>query len=772
MRITRLYLRNYRVYEDELNLEIPPGLVGIYGPNGAGKSYLIESIRWTLFGKSRTPNEEIRTAGVNGECITEVEFEHEGHLYLIRRTLSGINATVRAQAWADNLQIGEGVRDVAQYVHSVLGMDDAAFRSSVFAEQKQVAAFSEQTPAKRRDLVLRLLGITPLDQARDQARNDAKAARNDYDLLRAHLPDLDEVTRHEAECSAAAEGATHSARVTSEALEAARARQEVLEARARSLDELERTYSELVTAGKAARDTHDRAAEDVARLDTELAELGGAAEELARLSPLAEGLEARESQMRLLEVVVVAEEALAATPLPDVVAAPDPRRLHQAQARADEARSDLAVARAGVKAAEDEFSRVDQAHRRSAGLSTDHACPLCGQELGDAFAQVRAHRERELHEARARVEQCRQACTDAQERASRATSELRLEADAHERAEKAWAGHEQARQRRLDAQEALNRAYANLASLVPDVAAELSSGTVESARLLGDLRGEVERARRAEAQCQRLRGRLERREAATRERDQAAARAHEATLQRQALLDKVAALGFQEADRSAAHREVSEARRRTEEALGRNQAAAVGAAKAVTELEAARVRHADAGEQHQRVQVEAERARHLGRAADLLSNFRNTVVATVGPRLAAQAADLFAELTDAEYDRLEVDAETYEIQIRDAGRLYGMDRFSGSETDLANLALRVAISEHVRFQSGGAVGLLVLDEVFGPLDDERKERMLLALERLRGHFRQVLVVTHASEVKEQLPNAIEVVKLPGRRATARLLGSS
>ncbi len=48
------------------------------------------------------------------------------------------------------------------------------------------------------------------------------------------------------------------------------------------------------------------------------------------------------------------------------------------------------------------------------------------------------------------------------------------------------------------------------------------------------------------------------------------------------------------------------------------------------------------------------------------------------------------------------------------------------------LALRVAISEHLCFQSGGQIGLLVLDEVFGPLDADRKDRMLRALERLRG----------------------------------------
>ena len=68
------------------------------------------------------------------------------------------------------------------------------------------------------------------------------------------------------------------------------------------------------------------------------------------------------------------------------------------------------------------------------------------------------------------------------------------------------------------------------------------------------------------------------------------------------------------------------------------------------------------------------------------------------------------------------------------------------------------------------MGLLVLDEVFGPLDEERKARMLQALEHLRGRFRQILVVTHDGSIKEQLPNAIEVVKRPGRRASAHVIG--
>ncbi|MDP9071779.1 MAG: SMC family ATPase, partial [Actinomycetota bacterium] len=206
MRITRLYLRNYRVYEDELDLELPPGLVGIYGANGGGKSVLIESILWTLWGYARTAKEEVRTAGVNAECVTEVEFEHEGHLYLVRRTLSGINATVKASAEADQVQVAEGVKAVGQYVHSVLGMDVAAFRASVFAEQKQLAAFSAQRPGERRDLVLRLLGITPLDKARDAARTDARVAQQAFEQLRRLLPDLD-LLAAAAEDAAAAAGA-------------------------------------------------------------------------------------------------------------------------------------------------------------------------------------------------------------------------------------------------------------------------------------------------------------------------------------------------------------------------------------------------------------------------------------------------------------------------------------------------------------------------------------------------------------------------------------
>ncbi|MDP8937883.1 MAG: hypothetical protein M3O23_09190, partial [Actinomycetota bacterium] len=325
-------------------------------------------------------------------------------------------------------------------------------------------------------------------------------------------------------------------------------------------------------------------------------------------------------------------------------------------------------------------------------------------------------------------------------------------------AQAAWAGHEKLAARRADAVQALVSAQGVLGRPL---------GDGEPARLTE----EVERRRRAVDECARISGRLERRAAAEAELDVEQAAVDETRGRLEALRDKVTSLGYRPELLVNAREECDRTRAAAELALHQAHAKRVQAGQARTAADAAARRLADAEVQHSQLVVLGDEARHLGRLSDLLNAFRNTLVATVGPRLSAQAAELFADLTDHEYDVLNVDPDSYEIKLCDAGTEYGMSRFSGSETDLANLALRVAVSEHVRFQSGGAVGLLVLDEVFGPLDDDRKARMLLALERLRARFRQVLVVTHDAAIKEQLPNAIEVVKLPGRRATARVISA-
>jgi exonuclease SbcC len=757
--LTRLSLRNYRVYEDALDLELPPGLVGIYGPNGAGKSVLLEAILFALYGRARTTIDEVRTSGVNGECLAEVEFEHEGHLYVVRRTISGINSTVKAEAHADGLLMTSGARDTSKYLRSVIGMDDAAFRASVFAEQKQVAAFSTKTPSERRKLVLQLLGITPLDSAGAAARRDAKQRRDSHDAARRTLPDLDERRAEVESTAAAATTAVEAATVAATAEDAANAEATATRTALDALAERQREYEALVADGKAVRAEHDAAVNEVEALTKELGELTGVDAELAALRPDADGLAAAEARLAVLDRVATAEARLAAlpeVPQPDI-------SLDELRAGAERAATEAARATAALhdvtarrNAANDDVRRATEAMERSGQLSGEADCPLCGQALGDAFEQVQHHRAEELDAARTRLGALDAELAAATPAATRATEEAKDAAAAVVAAEKAWHEWERASAARTSAAD-------ELARLLATVDPEPVNGEREQ------LTAEVARRRHAAARCSHLEGRLARRPDAERSLDAATARVGDAHGRLEALRDKVKALGHDPKAVDEAKAALAAAEQQLERARLSRRTADTAAATATARADAAKVALEQATAQHATLGEMAEDARHVGRVAELLQSFRNELVGEVGPKLSHEAADLFAELTDREYDELRVDPDTYEVRIFDHGTEYGIDRFSGSETDLANLALRVAISEHVRFQSGGQVGLLVLDEVFGPLDDDRKERMLLALERLRARFRQVLVVTHDREIKEQLPTAVEVIKLPGRRATAKLL---
>src|SRR5581483_4719831 len=607
-------------------------------------------------------------------------------------------------------------------------------------------------------LVLQLLGINPVDAAKDQARKDGRMAMEQFTRARDLLPDLAKAKADVAEAEAVAKTAAETEATATKRLGEAEQSHATARKAHDALVVTRNEYDRIVAEGKATKAEFERAEKRAKELEAELKGLGDAADSLAKLEPDAAGLAQAEQRLAAVQVVDRARKALAELPTTEAPARPDEEAVEAVRVEAERVRRELAEVEGRMKAANDELARANEMVHRASALSGEADCPLCGQALGDAFEQVQQHRADELSRAEAAVKELASQQKTLAKAAAVAAKDADGQAKALKKALEAWAAHEKAMERRTAAEQALAEALQGL-----DPAPQPDEGRA--------LAVAVDRRRKAQTQCEVLRDRLSRRTAVESELRTEQERVAELNGTMQTLREKVTALAFKPADLEAAAKRLEAAESALTMARKDSQAAGIKAAESRTIAEQTAKRLADAVEQHAKIADLAEDARHLTRLGELLNVFRNNLVATVGPRLSAQAADLFAELTDHEYDLLEVDPESYDIQIHDAGRVYGMDRFSGSETDLANLALRVAISEHVRFQSGGTVGLLVLDEVFGPLDADRKERMLMALERLKGRFRQVLVVTHDAEVKEQLPNAIEVIKLSGRRATARLIGA-
>jgi exonuclease SbcC len=794
MHLTSLSLRNYRVYR-ELDLEFPDGLIGIYGPNGGGKSSLVESITFCLYGISRTSKDELRSAGVGEDLRATLVFEHEGNAYEVRRVLKGVNLTPAVQVFRNGQLVVSSVRDANAWLAREIGMTASAFTVSVCAQQKELTAFATMQGAERRKLVLDLLGVSPVERALTKARESARTAKSEASGARQALVPLDGLEQAARDAQAELESAQaeleRAATAEKQAAEALETRREAVVAAERAVAEL----TELDAQAKLARAEaaqhreaaagHERRAAEADRLLPALQAAEALAAQLpARAATLKASETARDAHQEratLARAATEAAERLAgaerARADADQAAAGAPalaKALADAEAavtaieaRLEEARGRYADAGAERKAAEARLAAATEAAQKAAGLDPAAPCPTCGQELGASFESVSRHRLDELQAADAAYEQATRALEAIGAEGTKGRAERERLVAARDTAAKAQRQAEAATVRAESAAQAQAAAAAELATRQAALEAVPDPGW--DARAHAAAVAAVEEARAAETEAARHRAAAGMADEERARAKEVMARADEADGRAAGLEARTAALPGRTAELSAA--------RAAEQAASAVSAAAHGAGQRAEEaLTGARRRLTDrttALEQgraaHERVAALDEEAHYLARVTDLVKGFRMHLVSRLGSRLGAEAARLFADLTDNEYADLEVDSEDYSVRIVDNGTAHELNRFSGSENDLASLSLRVAISLVIA-ESAGELGLLVLDEVLGALDRDRRERMLAALTSLQGRFRQVLLVTHNEEVKDMLPMAIEVRKGPGRTSTAALVG--
>ncbi len=155
------------------------------------------------------------------------------------------------------------------------------------------------------------------------------------------------------------------------------------------------------------------------------------------------------------------------------------------------------------------------------------------------------------------------------------------------------------------------------------------------------------------------------------------------------------------------------------------------------------------------IKEEKNSVRYLGMLSDVMSDFRTFLISRVRPTLSSYASDFFSRLTDNKYPEVELD-ENYDLLVYDNGELYDINRFSGGEEDLANLCLRLAISEIITERAGGVFNFIILDEIFGSQDKIRRQNIMKSLNALSSKFRQIFLITHVDDVKNDMENIINV----------------
>lgn len=149
------------------------GFGTITGPNEAGKSFVIEMVRWALFGSSALRGKQSEMKKARAKLV----FSVRGDDYVIERTTSN------AKLSRDGQNLAIGTQPVNQKVAQVLGFGMDVFDIACVANQGDLERLGAMKPAERKRMVDNVIGLGIID---DLAKYTAEEAKN----LRRQAEDL------------------------------------------------------------------------------------------------------------------------------------------------------------------------------------------------------------------------------------------------------------------------------------------------------------------------------------------------------------------------------------------------------------------------------------------------------------------------------------------------------------------------------------------------------------------------------------------------------
>ena len=208
---------------------------------------------------------------------------------------------------------------------------------------------------------------------------------------------------------------------------------------------------------------------------------------------------------------------------------------------------------------------------------------------------------------------------------------------------------------------------------------------------------------------------------------------------------------------------------RLREAENRIRSELGGAKQRVDILDTQRARRASFQQECEEVQKQIARYRTLERAFGK-DGVPALLIEQALPQIEDKANELLDRLSDghmsirfvtqAEYKDKKRDdlRETLEIQISDTAGIRNYEMYSGGEAFRVNFAIRLALSKILAQRKGARLQTLVIDEGFGSQDTQGRQRLIEAINLVKGDFAKILVITHLDELKDAFPTRIEVEK--------------
>ncbi len=799
MQLHRLKLVNFRQHADT-EFQLGAGLTAVIGPNGSGKTTLLEGVAWALYGNvgARGSRDSLRRIGAPARAPVrvEIDFTLGAHEYRVVRTLYG------AELYQDGGTgpIADSHQAVSGKIGHLLGMTHDEFFSTYFTGQKELTVMASMGPSERAKFLSRLLGYERLRQAQHHLRQRRSTLRSEVAGLEQGLGDLAALQREQSEVQRHLEEAQALAvTAAAELEESQRARDAAMPAWAK-MKELRDANLAADGERRIAEQMVQEARREFQRIDRDLAEAINAKNQLDELLPdlqRAQDLrkeldhldhEAKAAGKRRLlsgqltevrQQMELLEERLRSTGNIEEAHAKAEQAVTQARALLDDLRKreeeahttwvrDRQDAETKRSALLDQFSELKKHRERILEAGPDGQCPTCARPLDTEYESVLTTLEGQLEEIKAngkyykaRVKQLAKEPDDV----LAAQQERQGVGKALETALQDIASSEAQGRQRQESERDLGRLTKHVGELETELASLPDAYDVERHEVV---RRDMQALDPVLEKATQLHVKAEHAERLVGEAEQAERLLSEREDRERQLVDAIAASGYTEEAFEQA-REQYEAAQRSVRG-GELQVASVKGDEKAAQVAVESV--------ERRIGDRAERAaRSVTLRSDLLlheeldtalEDLRAELNAKLRPDLSDLGSTFVAELTEGRYHEFELD-ENYRIGVLEDG--VPKPVISGGEEDVVNLALRLAISQMVAERAGQPLSLLVLDEIFGGLDEARRQGAIELLRRLSDRFPQVVLITHIETVKEGADQVLRVSVDP-RTGTAVVVEES
>lgn len=721
MILKSLSLKNYRRFRN-LEIDFEENITAFVGKNGSGKTSIFEAIIYSLFGTStaRSSKEEIRSDYVDQKypCEVNLIFELDSEQYHVTRKIKGKNSITDAFVFRPGREkpLAERESGVNKYITDLLGMNATTFQISVFSAQKELDKFSSLKPEERKEEIRRLLNIGVIKKAVGFLRSDIRENKTVIDTLESQKEDskdIEELIKFIKK--EATELRTYRKKIDSNynSMKKKKKNQQ------NKIKELEKDYQKYINLEKGIGVCSTKLADNKSNTEeasSSIKELVEKKKQLSKLLPLKteyqDSINKRKafSNSKLykeLEQVEKERKKLA-------------ENIHNRE-------KTLSASRVEISNISDKKNELESKFMPIKKIGRTSPCPTCTRPLHEHYDKLLSDFEIE----KTKLDK------------NYTSKQLGYESERKHLTELSNKHTSQSEKIEL-LKDQINEKVEKLESKITKLKESNDKAT--------SLEGEIKHLPRLKQNRQNL-------------------LKNKAIFEKEliTLNDALISLGFNqqtyEEEKELMNNlsdECSEIAKDIEKIQGEINTN-------YEKLKAQVEKKMKQQELRKQITELESKNKQLMALEPLLLDFQSQLLARIRPILEAETGKLLHKISRGKYSDVELD-EDYKIFLYDKGQKYGINRFSGGEQDLVSLCLRLAISRVIADKSGSRnINLLILDEIFGSQDDDRRQNILDAMHALSSQYRQIFLVTHISEIKDQMPIVYGVTEIDENESKIQLL---